>query len=174
MVVDCDRPDVLETIGFRVFAVGTKPLNSEEIPFAYPRDLSHYISEVDTYFITQETFEYFFKNRKTSPNCFDYATSFEFQIVPLKNKYSQRKEYTYTHLHNDIVAMAIKYGMFDVLDKLLALTRKSYIAKISLNMSITGITCLTKQTGLTHMLQERINLETIGCMAESFISKKLT
>lgn len=84
MVVDCDRPDVLETIGFRVFAVGTKPLNSEEIPFAYPRDLSHYISEVDTYFITQETFEYFFKNRKTSPNCFDYATSFEFQIVPLK------------------------------------------------------------------------------------------
>lgn len=120
MVVDCDRPDVLETIGFRVFAVGTKPLNSKEIPFAYPRDLSHYISEVDTYFITQETFEYFFKNRKTSPNCFDYATSFEFQIVPLKNKYNQCKEYTYTHLHNDIVAMAIKYGMFDVLDKVIS------------------------------------------------------
>lgn len=119
MSVDCDRPDALETIGFRVFAVGIKPTNKNEIPFAYPRELGHYISKVDTYFIKQETFEYFFKNRETSPNCFDYATSFEFQIEPLNNNYNHRKEYTYTHLHDNIVELAIKYEMFDVLDKVI-------------------------------------------------------
>ena len=119
MVVDCDRSDVLETIGFRVFAVGVKPENKNEIPFTHPYDLYHYISRVDTYFIKQETFEYFFKNRKTSPNCFDYATSFEFQIEPLNNNGNHYKEYTYTHLHNNIVEMAIKYEMYDVLDKVI-------------------------------------------------------
>lgn len=123
MAVDCDRPDALETIEFRVFAVGNKPANKNEIPFAYPRELGHYINNVDTYFIKQETFEYFFKNRKTSPNCFDYATSFEFQIEPLNNNYNHRKEYTYTHLHNNIVEMAIKYEMFDVLDKVISAYR---------------------------------------------------
>ena len=118
MVVDCDRPDVLETIGFRIFAVGDKPAKEKGMPFAYSQNSEHYINNVDTYFIKQETLEYIFKSRQTSPKCFDYATTFEFQIVS-SDGYNQRKEYTYTHLHNNIVEMAIKYEMYDVLDKVI-------------------------------------------------------
>ena len=119
MAVDCDKPEALETIGFRIFAVGDKQNNRGEIPFGYPREVGWYINRVDTYFIKPETFEYIFQNREKSPACFEYATTLELQIVPLNN-YNQRKEYTFTHLHNNIVEMAIKYKAYDVLDKLLS------------------------------------------------------
>ena len=124
MAVDCDKPEALETIGFRIFAIGEKANNRGEIPFANNREVSWYINRVETYFIKQETFEYIFQNREKSPKCFDYATSFELQIVPLNNYNSQRKEYTYTHLHNHIIELAIKYKAFDVLDKVLSVYRE--------------------------------------------------
>ena len=129
MAVDCDKPEALETIGFRIFAIGEKANNRGEIPFANNREVSWYINRVETYFIKQETFEYIFQNREKSPKCFDYATSFELQIVPLNNYNSQRKEYTYTHLHNAIVEMAIKYKAFDVLDKVLSVYREELNSK---------------------------------------------
>ena len=124
MAVDCDKPEALETLGFRIFAIGEKANNRGEIPFANNREVSWYINRVETYFIKQETFEYIFQNREKSPKCFDYATSFELQIVPLNNYNSQRKEYTYTHLHNHIIELAIKYKAFDVLDKVLSVYRE--------------------------------------------------
>lgn len=123
MAVDCDKPEVLETIGFRIFAVGDKPAG-REIPFSQNREVGWYINRVETYFIKPETFEYIFQNREKAPKCFDYATSFELQIVPLNNYNNQRKEYTFTHLHNNIVEMAIKYKMLDVLDKVLTVYRE--------------------------------------------------
>ena len=120
MAVDCDKPEALETIGFRIFAVGSRSANNREIPFAYPRELGWYINNVDTYFIKPETFEYIFQSREKAPACFDYATSFELQVTPLENNHNQRKDYTYTHLHNNIVEMAIKYKMYDVLDKVIS------------------------------------------------------
>ena len=124
MAIDCDKPEALETIGFRIFAVGDRPNNRGEIPFSYQREVGWYINRVETYFIKPETFEYIFQNREKSPKCFEYATSFELQIVPLNNYNSQRKEYTFTHLHNNIVEMAIKYKAFEVLDKLLSVYRE--------------------------------------------------
>lgn len=118
MAVDCDKPEALETLGFRIFAVGDRPNNTRENPFSCPREVGWYISRVETYFIKPETFEYIFQNREKAPACFDYATSFELKIVPVNN-YKQRKEYTFTHLHDNIVGMAIKYKMYDVLDKVL-------------------------------------------------------
>ncbi len=119
MAVDCDRPDALETIGFRIFAIGNKPENKRgTIPFMYNQDTLHYVSSVDTYFIKEETFEYIFKNREKSPKCYDYATTLELQIEPL-DSYQHRKEYTFTHLHDAIVRYAIKFGYFDTLDKIL-------------------------------------------------------
>lgn len=123
MSVDCDKPEALETIGFRIFAVGDRPAN-REIPFSTQREIGWYISRVETYFIKQETLEYIFQNREKAPQCFDYATSLELQIIPLNNYNNQRKEYTYTHLHNNIVELAIKYKMYDVLDKLLGVYKE--------------------------------------------------
>ena len=123
MAVDCDKPEALETIGFRIFAVGDRPAN-REIPFSTQREIGWYISRVETYFIKQETLEYIFQNREKAPQCFDYATSLELQIIPLNNYNNQRKEYTYTHLHNNIVELAIKYKMYDVLDKLLGVYKE--------------------------------------------------
>lgn len=119
MAVDCDRPDALETIGFRIFAIGSKPENKRgSIPFMYEQSILHYVSSVDTYFIKEETFEYIFKNREKSPKCYDYATTLELQIEPL-DSYAHRKEYTFTHLQDAIVRLAIKFGYFDTLDKIL-------------------------------------------------------
>ena len=119
MAVDCDRPDALETIGFRIFAIGSKPENKRgSIPFMCEQSTLHYVSSVDTYFIKEETFEYIFKNREKSPKCYDYATTLELQIEPL-DSYQHRKEYTFTHLHDAIVRYAIKFGYFDTLDKIL-------------------------------------------------------
>ena len=127
MAVDCDRPDALETIGFRIFAIGNRPTNrSGKIPFMYNESIFHYISSVDTYFIKEETFEYIFENREKSPKCYKYATTLELQIEPL-NSYDHRKEYTFTHLHDAIVKYAIKFGYFDTLDKLLT----SYRAELN-------------------------------------------
>ena len=119
MAVDVDRPDILETIGFRYFAVGNRPDNRRgEMPFQYNYDTYHYIQNVDTYFIKRETLEYFFINKDKSPQCFVYATSFELQIVPIQN-YNGRKQYTFTHLHDDLVFLSIKYKAFDALDRIL-------------------------------------------------------
>ncbi len=120
MAVDVDRPDVLETIGFRYFAVGNKPENRRgEMPFQYNHDTYHYIQNVDTYLIKPETLEYFFINKDKSPQCFVYATSFELQVVPIQNNYGGRKQYTFTHLHDDLVRLSIKYKAFDALDRIL-------------------------------------------------------
>ena len=120
MAIDCDRPDILETIGFRIFAVGVRPKNRVgEIPFMHPRETGHYVSSVDTYFIKEETFEYLFQNREKSPKCYEYATTLELQIQPL-DPYKKNKEYTFTHLEDSIVRLAIKYGYFDTLDKILS------------------------------------------------------
>lgn len=127
MAVDCDRPDALETIGFKIFAIGNKPANRRgEMPFMYNQSALHYVSTVDTYFIKEETFEYIFENREKAPKCYEYATTLELQIEPL-NSYAHRKEYTYTHLHDAIVRFAIKFGYFDTLDNLLA----SYRAELN-------------------------------------------
>ncbi|MDY5669196.1 MAG: helix-turn-helix transcriptional regulator [Bacilli bacterium] len=115
MAVDCDRPDVLETIGFKIFAIGNKPANiKEEMPFMHNQSALHYVSTVDTYFIKEETFNYIFENREKAPNCYEYATTLELK-------------YTYTHLHDAIVRFAIRFGYFDTLDKLLA----SYRAELN-------------------------------------------
>ena len=127
MSVDCDRPDALETIGFRIFAIGNRPTNRNgKMPFMYNESIFHYISSVDTYFIKEETFEYIFENREKSPKCYEYATTLELQIEPL-DRYARRKEYTFTHLHDAIVKYAIKFGYFDTLDKLLT----SYRAELN-------------------------------------------
>lgn len=127
MAVDCDRPDALKTIGFRIFAIGNRPTNRRgEMPFMYNESIFHYISSVDTYFIKEETFEYIFENREKSPKCYEYATTLELQIEPL-DRYARRKEYTFTHLHDAIVKYAIKFGYFDTLDKLLT----SYRAELN-------------------------------------------
>lgn len=127
MAVDCDRPDALKTIGFRIFAIGNRPTNrSGKMPFMYNESIFHYISSVDTYFIKEETFEYIFGNREKSPKCYEYATTLELQIEPL-DRYARRKEYTFTHLHDAIVKYAIKFGYFDTLDKLLT----SYRAELN-------------------------------------------
>ena len=134
MTVDCDRSDVLETIGFRIFAIGSKPVNSRNsIPFQGGYDFKHYITNVDTYFISSETLEYIFKKKDTSPQCFEYATTMELQIVPLDNGGSyKRPTYTYTHLHDWIVKCAIQYNDFGLVRKMLD-AYKNELSKIELN-----------------------------------------
>lgn len=119
MTIDANRPDVLETIGFRIFAVNDNEATREkkEIPFTRNQYWDYYITNVDTYFIKSETLEYVFKNRDKSPECFDYATTLEFRNTQIGNSY--RMEYTYTYLHDDIVNFAIKYKMYDVIEKVL-------------------------------------------------------
>lgn len=124
MVVDVDRPDVLETIGFRFFAIGDKFSNQREFEYSY--DVSRYGPFNGTYFIANETFEYLFTNREKSPKCFEYATTFEFQIESLNNYYKS-KQYTFTHLQDHIVDLSIKFKYFDILDKIL----ESYNAELN-------------------------------------------
>ena len=120
MVIDVDRADVLESIGFRIFAIGNKPANSRgRDPFQSGYDFKHYISNIETYFISADTFEYIFKKKKESPQCYEYATTMELQIMPLGNSYNNRITYTYTHLHDWIVKFAIQYNDFELVRTML-------------------------------------------------------
>lgn len=65
MVIDVDRADVLESIGFRIFAIGNKPANSRgRDPFQSGYDFKHYIFNVETYFISADTFEYILRRKR--------------------------------------------------------------------------------------------------------------
>lgn len=132
MVIDVDRADVLESIGFRIFAIGNKPANSRgRDPFQSGYDFKHYIFNVETYFISADTFEYIFKKKKESPQCYEYATTMELQIMPLGNSYNNRLTYTYTHLHDWIVKFAIQYNDFELVRTMLGEYNKE-ISKLEL------------------------------------------
>jgi transcriptional regulator with XRE-family HTH domain len=122
MAIDTDRADVLETIGFRIFAIGAKPAGRGlRDPFSESNDFRYYIGKPNTYFISEDTFEYLFSSREKSPKCFEYGTTLELKIEPLQNGYghSVRLQYTYTHLHNAIIKLAIKYKLYDLIRKTL-------------------------------------------------------
>ena len=119
MAIDTDRADVLETIGFRIFAIGTG--SGERYPFSNSNDFHYYTGKPNTYFISENTFEYLFSSRDKSPKCFKYGTTLELKIEPLETGYGRkgRLEYTYTHLHDAIIKYAIKYKLYDLVKKTL-------------------------------------------------------
>lgn len=136
MVVDCDYPKALETIGFRFFALsnggekdkritsstrGRSPFItiSAGFPLAWPEhnDARRDISKERTVQIEFDTLEYIFSHRKDAPKCFEYATTLQMTVPDP----SMRKEplHAITFLEDDIVRLSVKYQCFSVLDKIL-------------------------------------------------------
>ena len=115
MAVDADRPDVLENIGFRIFAIGEK--RKDQKPLEDRFGYADLISSKVTYRISADTLDYFFQKRETSPKCFAYLTSFDFSFTPL---FDSRITTHITFLQDDIVMRAIQNRCFDVIDRALA------------------------------------------------------
>ena len=127
MAVDADRPDVLENLGFRVFAIGKKDQKRRD-PFGPDQDNHSVIGSRNTYLIATETLDYFFEKRKTSPKCFAYLTAFDFSFVPLKTGQTSTH---ITFLQDDIVIRAIQNRCFDVIDRALT-SYQSELDKLSI------------------------------------------
>ena len=201
MIVDVDRQDILEFIGFNVFTVGygfpkyripefvrygANKIRLEKRGYSCNDNiLSIYDYKIrindmaDCYAIKEDTIEYIFANRNNSPKCFNYLLVLEFKRTLESYPYKGKVVYCGSNISSYINKYLVKYKLLDLLkNRIDFYNEKLNSPELNKYTKNAGYVCSgtyiqSKQTNYDRGTSVAFNLYKVYCFGSTIVKELL-